>query len=594
MILLLGIEELAADPIDHRLRKIDLSPRYEEQFFDDMSDTFYLVKHKKSLIQRVKDVLQEVFNTPHDFYNLQVDNIIDDGITRHVGYKVEVNGYAIENLYLSVHLVDNEIIHMNGTGFVDLSDIYYPPDPLLTTADVKDIIVNLFETSQFSYFEVEDIYYYHQGEMYIAKKVEFSSPLLNISAWRVIIDAETGDLLSKSSLLFDLTGKGRVYPQNKVKTPNAKIVDLVDLNENTDKLQGKFARVFNSAPNVQNAVSPTLEFIYSDDDSHFGEVSTYYYATQILKWFDSYDIPLGSVITYYVHVPDPNNPSGPGWNNANYDPFDKSVHIGDGDGKFLQNLSIDSDVVMHETVHHILYFYAGIKSLDGESGGIHEGTADFFTYHLAGDACLGESAIADGNKCIRTGINELVYPEDINKDIHVSGDIWVATLWQVRSSLVNSLREEFALLVLKSLPFIQNPRGEFVDFSNALLLADKQYYNGKYKCEIATNFIIRGFYFTTKEVSLDSCDIDPSLNAANIEKRKELIKKKTAASIPKEKVDDESNGDDDKVLGLFYCAIHHDMSSSKNYAGKMAITLLFIFSILSWAVIKFMNLQKSI
>ena len=497
--LLMGIDGLATDFQDDRLKKIDLSPRYEEQFFSDMSDTFYLVQQKKPLIRRVKELLQEVFNTPNDFYDLQIDNIIDDGITRHVAYKVIVNGYAIENLYVSVHLVDDEIIHMNGTSFIDLSDIYYPPGPLLTSQDIKDIIVNVFETSQFSYFQVEDIYYYHYGEMYIAKKVEFSSPLLNISAWRAIIDAETGDLLSKSSLLFDLTGKGRVYPQNKVKTPNGITVDLVDLNKDTDKLQGKYARVFNGALNVQNAVSPTLEFIYSDDDSHFGEVSTYHYATQILKWFDANDVPLGSVISYYVHVPDPNNPSGAGWNNANYDPFDKSVHIGDGDGKFLQNLSIDSDVVMHETTHHVLYFYAGIKSLDGESGGIHEGTADFFTYHQAGDACLGESAIADGNTCIRTGINDLVYPEDINKDIHVSGDIWVATLWQVRGSLVNSLREEFALLVLKSLPFLQNPRAEFVDFSNALLLADDKYYNGKFKCEIANNFIIRGFYFTTEE-----------------------------------------------------------------------------------------------
>lgn len=516
--------------------KIDLSPNITSAL------RFSLVEQKQAYVTRdnleiaVKQHVTHLLGASKSDYQLLKRKQFSVGPTEHVVYSVLINNVLVENINIAVHLYQGSIIHINGTGIRNLSTYTFSPTRQISSPEIKTIVAEAFDISDFDYYKTKSVFLLLDDTIHYAERVTMRGKK-DLMAWKIFVSAYNGDILTKTVLNTHLVeGSARVFMENKVKTPTIQLVELPNL-AGDNKLNGKYARVINKGIGKSSAISSTQEFIYDESDTHFAEASTYFYADAALTWFDQFDLPIGMKLTYNVHVPHPRTQKS--WNNANYDPIDNTINIGDGDGKFLHNLGQDFDVIVHETCHHIIFDYGDITSLSGESGAIHEGTADFFTYHLADDNCLGESAIANGSKCIRTGNNSYHYPDDIDKDVHVSGDIWSATLWDIRAAIDKTKREEFAALVLKSLAYIQNPRADFIDFTNALLLTDKTLYEGKYKCFIATEFKRRGYSFTNKEIDTAPCNIDP-----NIQNTLPAAPKPILAGKGEVKIEDDENKDE--------------------------------------------------
>jgi len=353
------------------------------------------------------------------------------------------------------------------------------------------------------------------------------------------LDARTTELVEEESLMSHIgetlssklgfnndedikfvTGQGQVYKINRIQTPEVSEVELTNLVGNTF-LQGKYARVYSGGEYSNVLVSnPSHNFIYQDNELEFDNVSVYYYGNKTLEWFDNIGIPIDTIITYHVHSQEK---AGVPMNNAFYDPLDRSVHIGDGDGILLAYLAQDIDVISHETSHHFIYNFGGVHSLRGEAGAIHEGTADYIAYAIAGDPYLAESTPINDNY-LRTANNTLTYPVSFSNDIHAIGDIWSGTLWQLRNSVSESKRKDIDTIVVKALAYL-NPEAVFLDYANALLLADREYMNGQYKCSIAEVLVQRGFYFSTQKVSLSSCTKPTIQKIENNKSNRPQIKK---------------------------------------------------------------------
>ncbi len=491
--------------------------------------------------QAAKDYLWQYYQVAPESYDLTVMRMMKDPAGHHIVYQMALNEIPIINTALALHIKEGEVLLINGVILPFIQDLInehehfdHKVDPL-SVEKAKQQFQSLYKSSDET--QPQLVYYYKEDSetpLQLCYQFEFTPAAFPKTSFfqltegedmkpihgpvRVLMSAYSGDVVAEDSLAIHMglqeklgiekksdvtfvTGKAKVYKQNWIKTPDVSMVDLPNLLGN-GILYGKYLRVYSAGAHKGLKVEDDKHaFVYSLSDPRFDNVSAYYYGDLTLSWFDSMNIPLGGIIlTYHIH--DQETPGVP-MNNAYYDPLDTSIHIGDGDGQILQNLSRDIDVIAHETSHHIIYNYGGLHSLKGESGAIHEGTADYFTYALTGDPYLAEGAPVMGDY-LRTAENQLTYPMNFEYDIHTRGNLWSSTLWQLRNSVVTEEQKNIDIIVARGLAFL-NPEAVFLDYANGLLLADQEYMDGRYRCKIASVLGGRGFHFTTERVGLSTC-----------------------------------------------------------------------------------------
>ena len=103
-----------------------------------------------------------------------------------------------------------------------------------------------------------------------------------------------------------------------------------------------------------------------------------------------------------------------------------------GAQRYLIYLGRDSDVSMHEFGHHIVF--RSIRDVSGQSGAMHEGFADYFTYAITGNNLLGESIVATGNS-LRKGSLSGNVSSYMRSPPHKAGEFWSSALWDVHKAL---------------------------------------------------------------------------------------------------------------------------------------------------------------
>lgn len=220
--------------------------------------------------------------------------------------------------------------------------------------------------------------------LHACAEVEWLSPTTS-SLWRTRIDATNGAVLSQEELRWDVT--------SPIAVTHGEVLDGSDeSNNDLTQVAANFSAAF--------------------------------------EWFrDTLNFDFGSSFIQVVS-------DAPLTNNAQYIPATDSlptrILLGRGDGVQLRNLSSDPDVVTHELGHHIIYEY--IKTAQGDSGVLHEGMADYFTYVMMNRPILGTTLVPD-RPYLRTAILDAHDRYDqLPKDApaHQKGQYWSALLWRLR------------------------------------------------------------------------------------------------------------------------------------------------------------------
>ena len=236
-------------------------------------------------------------------------------------------------------------------------------------------------------------------------------------------------------------------------------------------------------------------FSFAAGTSEFDETSIFANTNRTLSWFleHSWDkVSTVNRITLIVHA----IISAGDKNNALYQPVDSTnaiIYIGDGDGRVLQNLATDADVVSHEFSHHVIF--QTLTSTRGESLVLHEGLADFFTFLRTGDTCLGESICPEGspirctvestsgNTCLRSADNDLRYDStDLHPEAHLRGQLISGYMWDmhVGGDGVDPLSDTdlmtLALGAIARLP----ESAKYTDLIAALIQTDNDLFGGKH------------------------------------------------------------------------------------------------------------------
>lgn len=239
-------------------------------------------------------------------------------------------------------------------------------------------------------------------------------------------------------------------------------------------------------------------FVYTRDHNAFEEVVAYRTVDAMQRYIQSLDPTFDNIantsIPIHAHCF-----VGDGLASA----AGGVIRLGDGgvDG------GEDGETVAHEYGHiiqasQIAGWHDGTSDPD-EQGAVGEGFSDYWAASFFADqsatadlrACMSEwdaaGFVQPYPPCIRRVDEDFHYPEDYNYgQYHYSGQIWSATLWEIRNSLGGVTTDHLVLQSHRSLRF----DSRFGEAAEALITADTELYSGAHRTTLATVLKGRGLF----------------------------------------------------------------------------------------------------
>jgi Fungalysin metallopeptidase (M36)/Fungalysin/Thermolysin Propeptide Motif len=159
--------------------------------------------------------------------------------------------------------------------------------------------------------------------------------------------------------------------------------------------------------------------------------------------------------------------------------------------------SVDGDVVFHEYGHGISNRLIGNGStaLSGiQSGAMGEGWSDYWAITLNNDGAVGEYSTNNPNGNRRAAYTVPAaavhdsYADLEGFSVHNDGEVWAATLWDLRTQFGAATTD---LLVLNGMKFTPT-RPSFLNARDGILQADQNLNGGANRCAIWTVFARHG------------------------------------------------------------------------------------------------------
>lgn len=370
------------------------------------------------------------------------------------------------------------------------------------------------------------------------------------------------------------TGKIAAYRYNKIDSSEIEQFDIAL--RGTGYLENQYFETdTDSSPayGTKRAYSETHQFIYNETDARFDEASAFLHANQMLGYLleNGFKWEEEAPTLIIVHAV-----LGGNRNNAQYKPKDQTgtsqaqILIGDGDGKGLQNLAKDADVIFHELSHSVAY--KTMTGISGESAVLHEAVSDFLTFAFTDNTCLGETicpkdsvmcAYHEGT-CLRKAMEDLIYDSEDYKKMayHLRGQMISGLLWAVRDTMAD--KKDATRLLIKSVEYLIANSG-FRDFLHSLLLADVDLFEGKNACTIYEKAELLGL---TTFLAGISCEDNSTF----------LTPGSQAMTDPPKVLPDPQQGEDANSSndnGLFGCGSIPNAGSPISTMSLLAFILLF-------------------
>ena len=194
----------------------------------------------------------------------------------------------------------------------------------------------------------------------------------------------------------------------------------------------------------------------------------------------------------------------------------------------------DVSVIQHEYTHGMsTRMVGGGEALGGEqAGAMGEGWSDFYALNHLFDVGLEtqpiEGIYVTGNA--QRGIRNYNYADSplnygdlgydiVGNEVHSDGEIWTATLWQLRQGLIAQYgtkagEKRTALLITAALADTA-PNPSMLDARDGILTADQDLYNGKDTELIWKTFANRGMGSGAGSIGSTDPDPDPSFASPN-------------------------------------------------------------------------------
>lgn len=316
----------------------------------------------------------------------------------------------------------------------------------------------------------------------------------------VVVDAENNEVVEMRSHRIHVNGKAKLYSENKVASleEGLKVQVLPDLLDEGSFLSHSLFKIYScegeeTAKCTQQARSIDGDFTSIPFASPlYDELVAYHAISRSLRWYrnfepnSDFELSESSPLKVFVRTEISDQLGNRTRDNAAYTAKtsvrDARIEVGSGfdpakpeKKSFLNQLGKDADVFIHEFGHHIVYRslkYGGEQG--GQTGDMHEGISDYFTYAITGNNKLAESVTFSG-KPLRQG-NKTIRFQNIPKSaqVHDRGELWSSAMWDTRLAM----------------GFDQNGSARFdkIVWDAVLLMkADAQYYDALHAFTRATD-----------------------------------------------------------------------------------------------------------
>jgi Zn-dependent metalloprotease len=301
--------------------------------------------------------------------------------------------------------------------------------------------------------------------------------------WEALIDAQSGRLLKEAQDINRyVNGLGQVFNVNAVVAThdptlrdNGDAASAVPVSAyRTVTLQGLTGNgfldgSFASSSNTKKRVfDPSNSFIFDRSNDGFSETMGYYF----LDYAERYIQSLG-----FTNINNRQQVFGVNRlkiDNSFYAPNTKEISYGLGGVDDAE----DAEVILHEYGHSIQDNQVPGFGTTLESGAMGEGFGDYWAGSVGAqfsggfqDECIADwdavSYSSTNPPCLRRLDGTKHYPEDLAGEVHDDGEIWSATLWQIRGSFGGTRADT---LILSS-QFLLAKDSTFNQASNALVTA---------------------------------------------------------------------------------------------------------------------------
>jgi Zn-dependent metalloprotease len=391
----------------------------------------------------------------------------------HVTYRHELQGIPVRGEEVAVHLgSDNRVTGVTGTYHEAPADEARAAVP--AGEAIQRALAHLGVRTVRQAPATHTMWVPVQGKLVLAHSVEVASAQ-PLGDFEVAVDANTGAILGGENQLCHATAEAKVYPHSPLDITMER-VDLINMTAK-NRLKGPYVEVINAKGDP--ADSPSGQFFYDKDDTHFAEVMIYHNLSKVHRYFKSFGYTGRDKVTKAtVHY-------GNEYDNAFYSPMTDALAF--GDGKKLNNLALEDNVAFHEFGHAV---NRTITAMGGAEGGaMNEAFSDYFACAMNSNPLMGVWVMKKLNRPFMRNLeNNRHYPEDIQNEVHRDGEIWGGAVWDVRKALGPAIADK---LCFKSLYFLGS-RPNFAKGLESLIAADKELFNGSHVAQLTQILNKRG------------------------------------------------------------------------------------------------------
>jgi Zn-dependent metalloprotease len=305
----------------------------------------------------------------------------------------------------------------------------------------------------------------------------------NQQTLEIFVDARTGAVIGEPRDLNQyVNGTGQVFKDNAVvATQNNNLVDnngaasavptnaysMVTLQGLTgnNRLDGQFA---SGSASKARATGTNNNFVFTRNTTAFDETMVYFHIDFAQRYIQS--LGFTNVNNRQLAFSVDRSTA----DNSSYSPSTKQITYGTGGVDDSQ----DGEVIVHEYGHSVQDNQVPGFGATEEGGAMGEGFGDYLAAtvnaSLAGEfqiVCIAEwdatSYAAGVPHCLRRLDSTKHYPGDKDGEVHDDGEMWSASLFQIRTALGAARADK---LILQA-HFLLTTRANFKDGANALVTA---------------------------------------------------------------------------------------------------------------------------
>lgn len=361
--------------------------------------------------------------------------------------------------------------------------------------------------------ETEAIWFPHEARLHPAWKVRIARKRPR-EEWIVYVNAKTGGILSRYDNLAAVNGRGRVFDPSPVTRLGGHVL-LLTAAGNPRRPPGsayRNVRLFSLDGNGflegrRVTTKPTArhrrvqrtdhQFLLEAHARGFEEVMVYHHIDSAIRRLEN--LGFRGRRRIFEKGPVEVDVNGTREDNSWYSPFEKRLTFGTGD----INDAEDGETILHELGHAIQDAICHDFGQSAEAAAMGEGFGDYIAASFFADRkperyrtavmtwdglLLGLDARLDP-PALRHVTNDLTFEDfDDEGDEHDNGEIWAATLWDVREAIGDA---DTADTIIIESHFQLDGFTSFARGARAIIDADRNLYRGRHNNELRSVFRLR-------------------------------------------------------------------------------------------------------